>query len=159
MAPLPLPPAKGKTSPIPAKAMGQAIKDRKKSDMWVTAPGVRYDLGGYQVYMIQVAMLGSGYSGISVLAHTETFSQDRMNAMTVEAAAVVLEVRVMPRRKRLSENQVPIEDAKKSNMECFRDDTEFFESVMVDRFGFEKVQCGASRADLEPTIKGLSYAG
>ena len=163
MPPMKLPPQPGKAiepaKPACTAIMGNQINDRDRSKTWVSAKGVRYDLGGYHLYFVQVAMGESGFSALSLLAHPEKFDKAKLDQMCAEAVKVVFETRIGPRRKGIAVAQDPVKNAWKLNEESFRADKDLFDAVMIDKFGFEQVQPAVTRTVLEPTVKGIDHRG
>ena len=160
--PTALPPQQGKEPAVEAKGpiiAGAKIKTRPKSEKWLSATGVRYDLGGYQLYFIQVAMGDSSFSVISLFAHPEQFDKAQLDEMCADAAKVVLETRIAPRRKGIALAQDPVPDPKKLNEESFQSDKDLFDGVLIDKYGFEQVVATATRIAVETTVKGVNHNG
>lgn len=145
--PRPLPPAE---RPRPSIPMTPAPKPPVEA---AAMPTTGFTHEGKHLYLVKIALGDTGYSGFTLFSHAQEFQQHEFNTMLAEAAKVVLESKTAPRRKALIGE--PIEQPVKINQESFGLDAEFFEIVMMDKFGFNLLRTFTGNAVLEPTIRGV----
>jgi hypothetical protein len=133
--------------PPPAKPdYPKTLADVSKTD------GVA-NFDGIEFYLMKVSMEGSSFAGFTMLVHRQSFTEKQLQGMVTEAAAEVLTHRIKKRRAILRENREYPKDVPGFNAEGFRQDVEFFEVVMCDKFGFKVLRTANCSGTLEPTIK------
>jgi hypothetical protein len=142
--PTPTPPA-AKASP-PKAGPPNSLVDVSKTDGVASFDGIEF-------YLMKVSMEGSSFAGFTILVHRELFTEKQLQGMASEAAAEVLTHRIKKRRAILRENREYPKDVASFNAEGFRQDVEFFEVVMCDKFGFRVLRTANCSGTLEPTIK------
>jgi len=120
-----------------------------------SVPDIGWEHDGKQVYLIKVGLGETGLAGFSIFTHPKDFSQEELGVMLAATAKIVNEVKVEGRRRALSKAHTPLENPVKVNEEFFSLDTDFFETVLMDKFGFSLLRVNIGVIDLEPTIKGV----
>lgn len=118
-------------------------------------PAIGWEHGGNQVYLIKVGLGETGLAGFSIFTHPKDFSQEELGTMLAATAQIVNETKVQTRRKALVKDRTPLEDPVKINEEFFRLDADFFETVLMDKYGFSLLRAHTGEINLEPTIKGV----
>jgi len=118
--------------------------------------------GGRITYLIKITMGSSNLSALTLLTHAEQFKQEIMDAMIAEATKVVMETRVVRRRKafatgdRITKETDPTKikaDLIKKNEEWFKADVALFEAILCDKYGFLVLRANTALANIEPTAK------
>jgi hypothetical protein len=144
MARIPLPPKGGtKTTftSLSEKIKAETTKPnphQSENSAWSASSGSKSKNGQDTIYLIRVALQGGGRSGIACLAHNEQFKLPELEAQIAEAVKVVNEIRIPARRAEMASNQTPVPNLESMNLQAFQGDAEFFETVMVDKFGYRR---------------------
>jgi hypothetical protein len=134
------------TPPRPAAPKAATLTDVSKTDGVANFEGIEF-------YLMKVSMEGSSFAGFTVMVHKDVFTEKQLQGMATEAAGEVLTHRIKKRRAILRENREYPPDVATFNSEAFRQDFEFFEAVMCDKFGFRVLRTSNFSASLEPTVK------
>lgn len=109
--------------------------------------------GDGRVYVIHVALENSGMAGLVHLTHPLKFEQEMLDAMVAEVVAIVIDTRIVPRRKAGIKPFNDPSELVERNEELFEGDVKYFEAVMCDRHGFRVLRTGGARASLPPTVR------
>lgn len=163
MRQLPPPPSgQPENSPRPTSALPPTSSaptgTPARSQRGPTAPGVARNLDGHTIYLFKIALGESNCSGLLLLLHTRTIPTEELQAMVADVEQIVLQSRVVPRRKELAASRAEVPDVQKFSEDFFPADAQLFETIMVDKYEFLTVPATNVDARIEPTAKASKTA-
>lgn len=166
MKPLPLPsrpdPARpGGPTSTPASTPSSARKPAPPPGDPDARPSSTLTFEGRFAYQVLLACGETGLSCVVTLLHEHDLPPERLKEMAAEAAETLNTTRVPKRRRSMADSRMPVcepgqpleEGIAYHNERFFPDDVEFFQAVMMDRFGFSRLVLAADASvRIEPTI-------
>ena len=133
-------------------AVEKILADRAQPAAILGATATSIKLGDH-LYVVKVRMGDGPRAGWAFLTHTATFKKEELQAKVDEACQIVNDSRLTHRRKEMAAARTPVPDAKELNERLFPSDVDFFEVVMVDKFGFKRLLVDMTEGSIEPTVK------
>lgn len=114
-------------------------------------------------YLFKINLGHTGFASLTPLTHTTQFTQEQLDTMIAEAVKIVMDLRVIRRRKAIAEGDFQITTERdpikaraeiaKKNEEWFSSDADLLEAVMCDKYGFLILKVNNISATLEPTAR------